>query len=103
MSDRCQLQESVDRMEPLEAIAATVSRRVKRLFEDSVVGGQRQKAMKKVTRMYRQVVDRAELRMKRMKLKASGEFDEVQREMRQELYFQYVAHQVSSCVCGLHW
>ena len=84
-------------MEPgIGPLMAVTSRQVQQAFEASILGRKRRnKNTRGIKRALRHVVDVVELRVKRMGLKASGEFDEVQREMKQELYFQYVAHQVT--------
>lgn len=60
----------------------------------SAVGRQVNKAHKKVRRTMRQVVEVATIRAKKLYLKSNGHFDEVQKELKYEIYRQYLDHHV---------
>lgn len=52
------------------------------------------KIRKKLKRNIRHVVDVASIRSRRLFLKFNGHFDEIQRELKYEIYRQYVDHHV---------
>lgn len=52
------------------------------------------KVKKKVRRNLRQIVEVATIRARKLYLKTNGHFDEVQRELKYEIYRQYVDHHV---------
>lgn len=58
------------------------------------VSYQANKLKKKVRRSVRQAVEVATIRVRRMYLKTNGQFDEIQRELKYEIYRQYVDHHV---------
>lgn len=53
------------------------------------------KVRKKVRRGLRQIVEVATIRTRKLYLKFNGHFDEVQRELKYEIYRQYVDHHVA--------
>jgi len=53
------------------------------------------KVRKKVRRSLRQIVEVATIRTRKLYLKFNGHFDEVQRELKYEIYRQYVDHHVA--------
>jgi hypothetical protein len=59
------------------------------------VGRQANKVRKKVRRGVRQIVEVATIRTRKFYMKFNGHFDEVQRELKYEIYRQYVDHHVS--------
>ena len=60
----------------------------------SAVSRQVNKVHKKVRRAVRQAVEVATIRAKKLYLKSNGHFDEVQKELKYEIYRQYLDHHV---------
>ena len=58
------------------------------------ISNQANKLKKKLRRNVRQAVDVATIRSKRLFMKFNGHFDEIQRELKYEIYRQYVDHHV---------
>ena len=56
---------------------------------------QANKLRKKMRRSVRQAVEVATIRTRKLYLKFNGHFDEVQRELKYEIYRQYVDHHVA--------
>jgi hypothetical protein len=52
------------------------------------------KIKKKVRRSVRQAVEVAKIRARRLYMKTNGHFDEIQRELKYEIYRQYLDHHV---------
>ena len=59
------------------------------------LGHKGHKVEKKARRLVRNAIDVAKIRVRRTMLKFNGNFDEVQRELRYEIYRQYVDHAVT--------
>jgi hypothetical protein len=59
------------------------------------LGHQGHKIDKKARRLVRNVIDVAKIRVRKILLKFNGEFDEVQRELKYEIYRQYIDHAVT--------